>query len=127
MEGNDETNVESIHPLISVHNFEDNILGNQIYFHVIKLSESFHICVGTAAVMKNMAVAMQTKYNKGSASGNALFGDAGDTVSLNMAQKLAQKTGKQVFVSCSVPYDQNLIPLVEKRISDEIKSHPQHF
>ena len=54
--------VEEALPQISVHDFDDNILGNKIFFHVIKLKESFHICVGTASVMKNMAVAMQTKY-----------------------------------------------------------------
>ncbi|KAL8619536.1 hypothetical protein ACOMHN_011887 [Nucella lapillus] len=77
--------------------------------------------------MKNMAVAMQTKYDKGSASGTILFGETSDPVSLSMAQKLAKRTGRQVFVSCSVAYDQNLLPLVEKRISEEITAHPHCF
>ena len=62
MEGKEALNIIDVDPQISVHDFDDHILGNKIYFHVIKLRESFHICVGTAAVMKNMAVAMQTKY-----------------------------------------------------------------
>lgn len=62
MEAKEALTIVDVDPQISVHDFDDNILGNQIFFHVIKLRESFHICVGTAAVMKNLAVAMQTKY-----------------------------------------------------------------
>ncbi|XP_076449618.1 proteasome assembly chaperone 4-like [Babylonia areolata] len=127
MEGKESLNIVDAAPQISVHNFSDMILGNQMFFHVIKLSESFHICIGSSPVLKNMAVAMQTKYDKGTASGSILFGDTSDPVSLNMAQKLAKRTGKQVFVSCSVPYDQNQLPLIEKRISEEITSHPDCF
>lgn len=103
MEGNDETNVESIHPLISVHNFEDNILGNQIYFHVIKLSESFHICVGTAAVMKNMAVAMQTKYVSTKTQNNAVRGHCGLYATLlkayNSLSCSRQHTIKKIWIA----------------------------
>ena len=62
MEKRDDLSVLLAEPQISVHDFGDNILGNQIFFHVIKLSESFHISVGTSPVIKSIAVAMKTKY-----------------------------------------------------------------
>jgi len=49
-----------------------------------------------------------------------------DSLSL-CACPTAKRTGKQVYVSCSVPYDQNLLPLIEKRIGEELKTHPEHF
>jgi hypothetical protein len=55
-------NIVELEPQIAVHNFDDSIFGNKVFFHVIKLKDSFHICVGTSAVMKNVAVAMQTQY-----------------------------------------------------------------
>ncbi|KAK7504540.1 hypothetical protein BaRGS_00004026 [Batillaria attramentaria] len=127
MEGKEDLDVTTSDPQISVYNFSDTILGNNLYFHVIKLCDSFHICVGTAPVMKNMAVAMQTEFDRGAASGSILMGDLSDPVSLNMAQRLAKRTGKQVFVSCSVAYNQTLMPLLEKRIGEEIKDHPDKF
>ncbi|XP_025115096.1 proteasome assembly chaperone 4-like [Pomacea canaliculata] len=114
-------------PQISVHDFSDRLLGNDVYFHVIKLCNSFQVFIGIKPVLSNLAVAMRTKYDKGVPTGSIVYGDTSDTVSLTIAQKLAKSTGKQVFVSCSIPYDQNLFPLVEKRLSEEIKLQPDKF
>lgn len=39
----------------------------------------------------------------------------------------AKRTEKQVFLSCSLSPDSQLIPLVEKKIIEEMKSHPEYF
>lgn len=49
-------------PQISVHDFSDRLLGNDVYFHVIKLCNSFQVFIGIKPVLSNLAVAMQTKY-----------------------------------------------------------------
>ena len=39
----------------------------------------------------------------------------------------AKKTGKQVFVSLNLTTDNMTLPLVEKRVFEELKQHPDKF
>lgn len=39
----------------------------------------------------------------------------------------AKRTNKQVFVGGSLSYNQLMLPLIEKRIGEEIKAHPEIF
>ena len=39
----------------------------------------------------------------------------------------AKLTGKQVFISCSLPEDRMLMPLVEKRLHEELQTNPDKF
>uniref|UniRef100_A0AAQ4QJI5 Proteasome assembly chaperone 4 n=1 Tax=Gasterosteus aculeatus aculeatus TaxID=481459 RepID=A0AAQ4QJI5_GASAC len=57
-----------------------------------------------------------------------VMGDPSNTAANSMAQRLAKKTKKQVFVSCSLPMtDSNLSLSVEQRIKKEVELHPEHF
>ncbi|KAH9499717.1 proteasome (prosome, macropain) assembly chaperone 4 [Bulinus truncatus] len=66
-----------------------------------------------------MAVAMAAKYGSIPAA-STLFGGKLEQISEALATKLAKKYNCQVFVSCSVPYDQNLSVLLEKRLAEEL-------
>lgn len=47
---------------ISVHNFSERILEQVIHFHVMKLNDGFFLWVGSAPVLSNLAVSMNSKY-----------------------------------------------------------------
>uniref|UniRef100_H9GGU0 Proteasome assembly chaperone 4 n=1 Tax=Anolis carolinensis TaxID=28377 RepID=H9GGU0_ANOCA len=57
-----------------------------------------------------------------------LFGDASDNTSSSLAQKLASKTKKQIFVSYNIQNtDSGFILLVENRIKEEMAAFPDKF
>lgn len=47
--------------------------------------------------------------------------------SRELAQKLAMRLKKPVFVSCNENLDQNLKPKVEQRLIEEMSTHPEYF
>uniref|UniRef100_A0A8C0S8V0 Proteasome assembly chaperone 4 n=1 Tax=Canis lupus familiaris TaxID=9615 RepID=A0A8C0S8V0_CANLF len=58
----------------------------------------------------------------------SLLGDTSDTTSTGLAQRLARKTNKQVFVSYNLQNtDSNFALLVENRIKEEMDAFPEKF
>uniref|UniRef100_A0A8C2SHA3 Proteasome assembly chaperone 4 n=1 Tax=Capra hircus TaxID=9925 RepID=A0A8C2SHA3_CAPHI len=58
----------------------------------------------------------------------ALLGDTSDTMSTGLAQRLARKTSKQVFVSYNLPNTSSSFELlVENRIREEMQAFPEKF
>ncbi|XP_002741269.1 proteasome assembly chaperone 4-like [Saccoglossus kowalevskii] len=113
--------------MLSVYNFSDRLMEHSIHFHVLKLNESFLVWIGDrSANMSSLAVSMTTPYDQIPSSAS-LLGEASDTPSTVLSQKLAKKTRKQVFVSYNLPTDQMLLPLVEKRLIEEMNTHPDKF
>ncbi|XP_038068151.1 proteasome assembly chaperone 4-like [Patiria miniata] len=112
---------------LCVHNFTETICEQQIHFHVLRLKDSFLLWIGQQpANMSNLAVALHTNVDP-IPSASLLMGEIADPVSTTLAQKLAKLTGKQVFVSCDLPQDRMLLPLVEARITNELKAAPDKF
>lgn len=110
-----------------MHNFSEKILEQAIHFHVMKLSGGFFLWVGSTPVLSNLAVSMSSKYDAMPLS-TLVMGDPSNTAPNSLAQRLAKKTKKQVFVSYSLPMtDSNLSLLVENRIKKELELHPEHF
>ncbi|XP_074492377.1 proteasome assembly chaperone 4 [Sebastes fasciatus] len=112
---------------ITVHNFSERILEQVIHFHVMKLSGGFFLWLGSSPVLSNLAVSMSCRYDSMPLS-TLVMGDPSNTAPNSLAQRLAKKTKKQVFVSYSIPMtDSNLSLLVENRIKKELELHPEHF
>ncbi|XP_029904831.1 proteasome assembly chaperone 4 [Myripristis murdjan] len=112
---------------ITVHNFSEKIMEQVIHFHVMKLSGGFFLWVGTSPLLSNLAVSMSSKYDPMPLS-TLVLGDPSNTAPNSLAQRLAKKTKKQVYVSYSLPMtDSNLSLLVENRIKKELELHPEHF
>ena len=107
--------------LIFIKDFSENILEKNVFFKIIKLTDSFYVWVGLEPMMSNMAVAMPTKCDS-APSTTLLFGNKSELSSSSLAFKLAKKMEKQVFVSCSIPFDQRLSVLVEKRLAEELSN-----
>lgn len=43
---------------IGVHSFKEEIQGEIVHFHVLRLKGSFMLWIGTEAIMKTLAIAM---------------------------------------------------------------------
>ena len=105
--------------LVSIKDFSELILEKNIYFKIIKLTDCFYVWIGLEPVMSNLAVAMPTKCDS-VPSATLLFGNKSELSPSSLAFRLAKKLDKQVLVSCSVPFDQRLSVLVEKKLSQEL-------
>ncbi|KAF7648451.1 hypothetical protein LDENG_00156550 [Lucifuga dentata] len=93
----------------------------------MKFSGGFFLWVGSAPVLSNLAVSMSSKYDSMPLS-TLITGDPSNTAPNSLAQRLAKKTKKQVFVSYSLPVmDSNMTLLVENSIKKELELHPEHF
>ncbi|KAI9545091.1 hypothetical protein NQZ68_039363 [Dissostichus eleginoides] len=122
-----ETQNGEVFEAITVHNFSEKILEQSIHFHVMKLSGGFFLWVGSSPVLSNLAVSMSCKYDSMPLS-TLVMGDPSNTAANSLAQRLAKKTKKQVYVSYSLPMtDNNFSLLVEKRIKKELELLPEHF
>ncbi|KAK9956992.1 hypothetical protein ABG768_014690 [Culter alburnus] len=112
---------------ITVHDFSEKILEQQVHFHVMKLSGGFFLWIGSSPVLSNLAVSISSKYDSVPLS-TLVLGDTSDTTPSSLAQRLTKKTKKQVFVSYNLPMtDSNLTLLVEDRIKKEMELHPDKF
>ncbi|XP_056271289.1 proteasome assembly chaperone 4 isoform X2 [Pseudoliparis swirei] len=119
-------NGEAFEP-ITVHNFSERILEQLVHFHVMKLNGGFFLWVGSSPVLSNLAVSMCSKYDSMPIS-TLVMGDPSNITPNSLAQRLAKRTKKQVFVSYSLPVTaSNLSLLVEGRIKKELELHPEHF
>ncbi|KAF6734147.1 Valacyclovir hydrolase [Oryzias melastigma] len=67
-----------------------------VHFHVMKLDGGFFLWVGSAPVLSNLAVSLNSKYDSTPLS-TLVMGDPSDTTATSLAQRLAKRTEKQVF------------------------------
>ncbi|XP_043575408.1 proteasome assembly chaperone 4 isoform X1 [Chiloscyllium plagiosum] len=112
---------------LSVHNFSEKLSEQMVHFHVLRMKDSFFLWVGSTPTLSNLAVAMCTKFDPMPVS-TLILGDSSDTTPNSVAQRLAKKTGKQVFISYNLPSTNTSLSLqVENRIKEEMKAHPDKF
>ncbi|TRY88989.1 hypothetical protein DNTS_032290 [Danionella cerebrum] len=112
---------------ISVHDFSEKILEQRVHFHVMRLNGGFFLWIGTDSRLQNLALAIGGKHDSIPLS-TLVLGDSSDTSPNSLAQRLALKTGKQVFVSYNLPVTESSLMLqVENRIKQEMQLHPDKF
>nr|XP_012295706.1 proteasome assembly chaperone 4 isoform X1 [Aotus nancymaae] len=112
---------------VSLHNFSARLWEQLVHFHVMRLTDSLFLWVGATPHLRNLAVAMCSRYDSIPVS-TSLLGDTSDTTSTGLAQRLARKTNKQVFVSYNLQTtDSNFALLVENRIKEEMEAFPDKF
>ncbi|XP_042297456.1 proteasome assembly chaperone 4-like [Sceloporus undulatus] len=112
---------------LSLHGFSGRLAEQLVHFHAMRLQDSLFLWVGDRAHLGNLAVAMCTPRDSIPAS-TLLFGDASDSTSSSLAQRLASKTKKQIFVSYNIQNtDSSFILLVENRIKEEMAAFPDKF
>lgn len=117
--------IKVLEPTLKVHTFKDKIMEHEVFFQVIKLQDSFYIWLGKSSQFGDLSVAMVT-LGKLTSSTNLIGGNESHSVTL--AERLSKKTGKQIFVGGDLmSFDQLQLPLLEKRITEEMKRNPAMF
>ncbi|XP_008829893.1 proteasome assembly chaperone 4 isoform X1 [Nannospalax galili] len=112
---------------VSLHNFSARLWEQLVHFHVMRLTDSLFLWVGATPHLRNLAVAMCSRFDSIPVC-TSLFGDTSDTTSTGLAQRLARKTNKQVFVSYNLQNtDSNFALLIENRIKEEMETFPEKF
>ncbi|XP_078055147.1 proteasome assembly chaperone 4 [Mustelus asterias] len=114
-------------PTLAIHNFSEKLGEQTVHFHLLRMQGSFFLWVGSTPTLSNLAVAMCSKFDSMPVS-TLILGDASDTTPNSVAQRLAKKTGKQVFISYNLPSSNASLSLqVENRIKQEMVTHPDKF
>ena len=116
--------VKYVEPSIMLHTFHQKIMNTDVYFQVIKLQDIFNLWIGKSKQFGDFSVAM-TMAGK-PATSSVLIGHS-DSYTVLIAQRLSKSTGKQVLVSGDLNFDSLDIPFIEKRIAEEMKTHPEKF
>lgn len=125
----DYNKVEYIASKFIVHKFSELISERKILYQVIKMTDSLIIFINDKDNMQlsNIFVSLISQYDDLPIGTKILGNFTEEAVSKNMAQRMSKKLKKTVYVSCNLEEDSRLLPLVEKRIYEEIKLHEDKF
>ncbi|XP_064282035.1 proteasome assembly chaperone 4 [Passer domesticus] len=112
---------------IALHDFSGQLGEQRVHFHAMRLRDSLFLWVGAAPALASLAVAMCSPRDSIPVAAS-LLGDPSDTASSCLAQRLASKTKKQIFVSYNLQNtDSNFTLLIENRIKEEMTAFPDKF
>ncbi|CAM5091371.1 unnamed protein product [Eretmochelys imbricata] len=112
---------------ISLHDFCGRAGEQLVHFHAMRLRDSLFLWVGAEPALRSLAVAMCSPYDSIPVS-TSLLGGASDTISNSLAQRLARKTKKQIFVSYNLQNTDSSFTLhIENRIKEEMMAFPEKF
>lgn len=114
--------------------FRGRLEQREVYFHVVRMTQAFFIWIGDdSKELNDLAVSMPPLPVAGvtgglGASSRLLGSNATEPLSESIAQKLAKKTGCQVFVSMNLKHaDKNAEVELQKRILEELAVNPGAF
>ncbi|OQR71475.1 proteasome assembly chaperone 4-like [Tropilaelaps mercedesae] len=110
--------------------FRGHLDQREVYFHVIRMTQAFFLWIGDdSKELNDLAVGMPPLpggVSNFGVSTRLLGNTALDALSQNIAQKLAKKTGCQVFVSVNLRHaDKNAEIELQKRILEELTLNPE--
>ncbi|KAJ9592643.1 hypothetical protein L9F63_015698 [Diploptera punctata] len=125
---NETLPIEYIKPSFEIHGFSTEITETPVYFHVMKMESSVFIWIGSGSdpTFEDLSMAMNTRYDS-LPLGTRLMGPGTDMTSSNLAIRLSKKLGQAVYVSYNLASDGLTLPAVEKRLHEEMKTHPEKF
>lgn len=110
--------------------FQGRINQREVYFHVIRMNQAFLLWIGDQSKdFNDLSVAMPPLAS-GPGASSRLIGVTGmdDVLSQAISQKLAKKTGSQVFVSVNLKHADKTTELeLLKRVIEEINLNPEAF
>lgn len=101
---------------------------SRVNIRVLKMNSSLFLYIGPEGdeSIHEAGVAMPMS-NPKEFLGTTILGDHVGCDSQELATKLARKLGKQVYISCNIPFDRMLRPILEKNLNSLIKEHPECF
>lgn len=129
MTSNDiDTTIEYTVSKFNFHNFKDQILEKKLIFQIIKMQDSLIVYVNDKDDnnFSDLSLAMNNRHDN-TPIATKLIGNPPEDFSEAVACRFSKRTGKVVYFSCNVTQDRILVPLIEKRIIEEMKAHPDKF
>ncbi|XP_007972014.1 LOW QUALITY PROTEIN: proteasome assembly chaperone 4 [Chlorocebus sabaeus] len=88
---------------VSLHNFSARLWEQLVHFHVMRLTDSLFLWVGATPHLRNLAVAMCSRYDSIPVS-TSLLGDTSDTTSTGLAQRLGLRGKTGLACECGVEW-----------------------
>lgn len=123
-----DTTIEYTVSKFGIHNFKDQILEKKLIFQIIKMQDSLIIYVNDKDTnnFSDLSLAMNNRHDN-TPIATKLIGNEPEDFSKSVACRFSKRTGKVIYFSCNVILDRTLVPLLEKRIIEEMKAHPDKF
>nr|CAI5837270.1 unnamed protein product [Callosobruchus analis] len=121
-------NIDYVQSTFNIHTFYDEIMERKVIFQVLKMGDSFLIYINDKEqnYFGDLCLAMINCYEDTPVS-TKLIGNSPEDFTKHISSRLTRKLGKSVFLSCNLEPDRMFVPLVEKRLHDEIKNNPSAF
>lgn len=119
---------EFVESSFAIHTFSDEIHDRKVLFQVVKMVDSCFIFINNQDDLQlvDLSLALQSRFGPESLS-TSLIGYSSDNTSINFTKRLNKKLKKTLYVSLNVEGDRLLLPAVEKRLYEEIKSNADKF
>lgn len=120
--------VQYVPSTFKLHVFSMEFSEKKIIFQVIKMVDSFILFINYEDNLTLSDLSLGMFNNKClTAIGTRIIGNFIDESSNIMAIKFAKRLKKVVYISCNVTLDRLLLPIIEKRICDELQINPDKF
>lgn len=118
-----------IEPTFKLHTFTADIVDKKILFQVIKMVDSVMIFINLMdnMVLYDLSLGLFNTRRMEEPVTTKIIGNFVEDISKNMAFKFAKRLRKSVYISCNVENDKLMIPVIEKKLCEEIKSKPDKF
>ncbi|XP_055920921.1 uncharacterized protein LOC129952393 [Eupeodes corollae] len=94
---------------------------------ILKMHKSTFIYIGINGreFLDEIGIAMPMADSPGSVVNTVALGPQLGCDSQQLAQKLAKRLNKQIYVSCNIPFDRMVMPLLEKNLVKIIQENPE--
>ena len=110
------------------HDFVAKVGDSTIACHTIKMDNSLYLWVGDCreSAMNDLSFAIESQLSKEPVA-TKIMGPISNEASSNLAKRLSKRLSKPVYVSFNIQADNLSLPMIEKRLRDEISAHPENF
>jgi proteasome assembly chaperone 4 len=108
------------------HSFTGEAAGVTINYRVLKMQDSLFIYIGKKdeEALNGLAVGLLPPFNEREAISTSILESP---ESQDLAQKLAVRLKKPIFISCNLNVDRLIAPVIEKHLVQEIKERSEFF
>lgn len=128
MDSGIDNSITFVESKLGLHTFESEIMERKILFQIVKMQDSLLIYVNHKdnTCFSDLSLAIKERFGN-KVIGTKIVGNLSENSANEISCRIALKTGKTVFLSCNVDIDARFIPLLEKRLYDEMKAYPDKF
>lgn len=113
---------------LKFHEFMTEVGDLLIVCHMIKMEDSLYVWVGNynENAMNDLSFAIKSPYEKEPLA-TKIMGSIVNDCSSNLAKRLSKKLSMPVYISFNVQVDNFSLLTIERRLHNELISHPEIF